>query len=192
MPVRRRSGIILLLAIIGISGVFLWLGRVSPPPPVLRVAGVEPAGVFDDNGEMWLVTIRVANTNNPPMPRPKDTLYIEDVATPIEARVAHQWGPVKGSLKCVLKPGLEHETLLLVPAGVDSCRFSFRCCAGTLSFMRQPLKARVEWLAERLPLFVRSRFSYKFWRWVGFGPGVVPTRDWQRVNLEVPIRVSAI
>jgi hypothetical protein len=189
MRVRRLFHGILLLAIISISGAFFLLHVASPPPPVVRIACVEPAGVFDDNGEMWLVALRVANTNN--LPRPNDRLYVEDVATPMELRVAHVWGRVKGSLTCAVGPGLDHETLLVVPAGADCCRLSFKYCGGSWSFRHQPLKASVEWLAAKLPLFIRLRFSSKFWRWAGFGPSVTPSRDWQRVNLELPIRVSA-
>src|SRR5262249_33857543 len=94
---------------------------------------------------------------------------------------------VEGSLACSLISGAQRKTLLLVPATARSCQFSFRYCGSKLSFSHKPIRSGLEWLAERLPLSIRSNLPRQFWQWVGFGPRDVPSEEWRRVSVEVPL-----
>ncbi len=185
MHLPRTLSIALILVAVGAGAAFLWPGRKPVSPPVLKLEAVEPAGIFDDSGEMWLVTLSIQNPDD--SLRRDNLLYVEDVAHPIQIRLTNAWASAEGSLRCALTPSRKHATSVLIPATVQTCRFSFRYCGAAWSFSRQPFKARLEWLAERLPFPVRAHFSYKFWRWAGFGPIPVPSRRWQQVTLELPV-----
>jgi len=152
---------------------------------VLNLVSMEPAAMFDDIGEMWLVTLSISNPDNPP--RYENNLFVKDTGRAIEAPVRDRWIQVQEerSLACHLPAGQKHgthETLLLMPAGTRCCRVSLQYTGSSASF-----KGRLLWLAERLPQFIRFRLSYKVWRWLGFNR-YEPRSDWRQIIVELPLR----
>jgi hypothetical protein len=152
----------------------------SKRPPLLGLVRAEPAGIFDDNGEMSLVTVCMTYPQSPQ--QPEDALVVKGSENSVQARVDGRWVGVKGAL--VFHGNNECE--LLFPAGADVCRLSMQYTGRTRVFKKHPIKGRLEWLAEQLPPSVRSRFSYKFWRWVGF-PEHGPSSDWRTISVELPL-----
>src|SRR5882672_5197732 len=132
MRVRRVLGGTLALAAVVILVVSIGPHHTNHRPPVLTLVSMEPAGIFDYTGEMWLVTLSIVNPNNPP--RPENSLYVKDMGISIEARVTNMWVGVEGTLACHLSSGQNHESLLLFPAGADYCRLSLQYTGSTPSF----------------------------------------------------------
>ena len=172
------SGVALIL--VGLLVVLIWPAHTEQRPPVLNLVSMEPAGMFDDIGEMWLVTLSISNPDN--APRPENTLFVTDTGRAIEAQVGNRWIRVDGTLACHLPVAQKHETLLLMPAGTHSCRVSLQYTGSSASF-----RGRLLWLAERLPQFIRFRLSYKVWRWLGFNR-YEPRSDWRQIIVELPLR----
>ncbi len=180
------SGMALIL--VGLLVVLIWPAHTERRPPVLHLVSMEPAAMFDDIGEMWLVTLSISNPDN--APRPENTLFVKDTGRAIEAQVGNRWIGVEGTLACYLPVGQKHEThetLLLMPAGTHSCRLSLQYTGSSASFRGRPVKGRLLWLAERLPQFIRFRLSYKVWRWLGFNR-YEPRSDWRQIIVELPLR----
>jgi len=176
--------------LVGLLVVLIWPAHTEPRPPVLNLVSMEPAGMFDDIGEMWLVTLSISNPDN--APRYENDLFVKDTGRAIEAQVGNRWIRVEGerTLACHLPAGQKHEThetLLLMPAGTHSCRVSLQYTGSSLSFRGRPVKGRLLWLAERLPQFIRFRLSYKVWRWLGFNQ-YEPRSDWRQIIVELPLR----
>jgi hypothetical protein len=165
MRVRRIVAGVVGVTVMGLLVVLMLATSTGPRPPVLTLVRVEPAGIIDDSGaEMWLMTLSVSNSDNRP-PRPENRLYVGEGDGPIEVKIGSRWIGLHGTLgrlgDCELAPAQKCERLLLTPGGTESCRISLKYTGASA------LKGLVEWVATRLPLSIRSRFSYKFWRWVG-------------------------
>jgi len=175
--------------LVGLLVVLIWLAHTERCPPVLNLVSMEPAGMFDDIGKMWMVTLSISNPDN--APRYENDLFVKDTGRPIEAQVANRWIGVEGTLACHLPAGQKHETLLLMPAGTHSCRVSLQYTASSLSFRGRPVKGRLLWMAERLPRFIRFRLSYKVWRWLGFNR-YEPRSDWRQIIVELPLRPTPL
>ena len=162
----------------------LLLWRAAPKernPPVLELVSLEPAGIIDNTGaEMRLATLSISNSDVEPIIA-KNVLFVEDGGRPIEAKVADdRWVALEQKLgNCALPPGGKVERQILMPAGTDRCRVSLKYTGTSLS------KGRAAAIAERLPLFVRSRISHKFWRWAGF-PHYRPSLPWREITVELP------
>src|SRR6266478_10111430 len=60
------------VTLVGLLVVLIWPAHTEPRPPVLNLVSMEPAAMFDDIGEMWLVTLSISNPDN--APRPENTL----------------------------------------------------------------------------------------------------------------------
>src|SRR5260370_21710170 len=172
------SGVALIL--VGVLVVLIWPARPEQRPPVLNLVSMEPAGMFDDIGEMWLVTLSISNSDN--APRPENTLFVKDTGRAIEAQVGNRWIRVDGTLACHLPVAQKHETLLLMPAGTHSCRVSLQYTGSSASF-----KGRLLWLAEPLPQFSRFPLSYKVWRWLAFNH-YGPRSDLPHIITKLPPR----
>ena len=185
---RRVPASGMAVILVGLLVVLIWPARTEPRPPVLNLVSMEPAGMFDDIGEMWVVTLSISNPDN--APRYENDLFVKDTGRAIEAQVGNRWIGVEGTLACYLPVGQKHEThetLLLMPAGTHSCRLSLQYTGSSASFRGRPVKGRLLWLAERLPQFIRFRLSYKVWRWLGFNR-YEPRSDWRQIIVELPLR----
>lgn len=190
---RARSAITCVVASAAVASTILFIlssGR-SPVPPVLRLARAEPIAIRDDKGaEMWLLTLSIINSN-PPLSAPRGVLFVTIGMRPSEIKSDDGWNTVErpwveGQLQtqlqtCKLSPGTEQQRLLVVPANARSCRISFKYAGGEFSS-----RTRLAHLVQRLPLFMRSRVSYKFWRWAGFDR-VNPASNWQEARVELPL-----
>jgi hypothetical protein len=171
---RRVLGIAFAFIIAGALAVMIWPSRRGRCPLVLNIVSVEPAGIIDDaREEMWLVTLRLSNSDARPS-SPQNRLYFKSSGT------ANRWIGVEGALDCALAPGERCDRLLLLPARTDAYRVCLKYASASLSF-----KAQLERLVERLPIWIRSRLSYKFWRWVGFG-NYGPSGHWREISVELP------
>jgi hypothetical protein len=134
------------------------------------------------------------SNSNPPLSAPGGVLFVKIGERPSKIKSDEGWSTVErpwveGQLQtqletCKLSPGAEQQRLLVVPANARSCRISFRYVGGALSY-----RTRLAHLVQRLPLFVRSRVSYKFWRWAGFDR-TNPASNWQEARVELPIAAA--
>jgi hypothetical protein len=199
MRVRRVISCVAIVAIVAIVAtvaVLAIFSNKSPDPPVVRLASVEPAGIMDDNGaEMWLVTVGISNSN-PPLSAPGAVLFVRNNDRPTEAKLSESWNAVEcpwveGHLRaqitmCELSPGMERQRMLILPASSRSCRISLEYVGGVLSF-----KMRLAHLVNRMPLFVRSRVTYKFWRWAGYDR-VYPGSNWREITVELPFSAGGV
>lgn len=181
------SIISLALALLLACGVSFSTPRLHPP--VVQLVSIEPAGMFDDKGtELRLLTLAVGNEN--PESRSdfrRNVLYVADSVRGVEIRISNSWKRVGWAtnlwgVEMPLKPGDRNEmALALIPGGSDGCRVWVRYAVPTLS-----PKGVLESAVERLPLSIRSRLSYKFWRWVGF-PGVYRPGNWRQISFELSL-----
>ena len=113
---RRVLGIAFAFIIAGALAVMIWPSRRGRCPLVLNIVSVEPAGIIDDaREEMWLVTLRLSNSDARPS-SPQNRLYFKSRGT------ANRWIGVEGALDCALAPGEWCDRLLLLPARTDACR----------------------------------------------------------------------
>ena len=73
--------------------VLLKLGRTWPNPPDVRLASLEPSGMFDSKGnEMWLVSFNIINTNSLGEPDGiASSLYVKHDGKAPEVRVGGRW-----------------------------------------------------------------------------------------------------
>jgi hypothetical protein len=162
-------------------------------PPVVRLVSIEPAGMFDDTGmELRLLTLAVSN-ENPENPGDfwRNVLYVADSVRGVEIRVSNSWKQVHWATNLWgshirLKPGdQDQRALALIPGGSDGCRVWVRYAVPTLS-----PKGVLEFAVARLPLSIRSRFSYKFWRWVGFSELYRPGY-WRQIPVELGLPLTS-
>jgi len=185
--VRGFVGIVA-IAVLVILGVLIGSTCVTRRAPVLNMVSIVPAGVFDDSGEMWLLTLSISNPDNRHWRGTE--IHIKDVGSSIEARVTDRWIAVEGKLGCHLNSWQKRDIVLLLPAGSNLCRFSLQYTGSTPSFKRQPIKGRLEWVAEQLPWPIRKHLPLSFWRWVGYGPDYAPSADWREIRVEMPLPPS--
>jgi hypothetical protein len=151
--------------------------------------------MIDDSGaELCVLYFTVSNTNLTSQPANKaNTFYVKAANRVVEAKVGNHWSKLSeisgmDNSVCHLGPGQQFECLLLAPAGIDTFRVWLKCARPARPFT---LNAISESIALRLPLSVRSRISYKFWRWIGF-PASGPSRDWQEVCVELALPPATI
>ena len=191
----RTGSLCLLISVVVTAVVALLIGssRSGLRPPVIRLVSVEPAGMFDENGrEMRLLTLAVRN-ENPPKRRDasRDAFYVEDSARGVEVRMSNSWITVAWAtnlwgLGARLGPGDDNQRgLALVPGGNDRCRVWIKYAVPSLSG-----KGLLEYAVTRLPLSIRSRISYKFWRWVGF-PSIYRPGHWRQISVELALRPAS-
>ena len=174
------------MVLTGLLILFVWPARNEPGPPVLVFVSKEPAGIADEQGaKMWLVYFNIRNTNLVTQPSSRGNfLWVKAAGRAVEARLENRWrgapGPAALSGVITLSPNNEYECLVLTPIGTDSCRIwlSYAGQASLPSF-----KGLLQSLVARLPVSVRSRISYKFWRWLGF-PKVEPSSHWNEIEAE--------
>jgi len=192
MRARKLLGGTVAVSVLAVAVALIRTPHTVPHPPVVNLVSVEPFEIVDDTGaEMFLATLSISNPDNPA--GPENCIYVRGEGKGIEAKVANRWIGVNANLDCRLDPGGgKHEIVFAVPAATDSCRLSFRYTGSRPSFARRPLKARLEWFAERLPKSIRFRLSYEVWRWLGFGPDYRPSSDWRGISVEVPFRRPSV
>lgn len=194
MRKRRYISIVLILLIISAAlGLLVFSARPRLSVPVIRLVSNEPAGMFDDTGrEMRLLTLTARNENPRQHRDPaRDTLYVRDSARVVEVRMADSWIKIVWAtnlwgLGVQLDPGEENPTALaLVPAGSDRCRVWIQYGVPTLS-----AKGVLESAVARLPPAIRSRISYRFWRWIGF-PGLYRPGRWRQISVELTLHPTS-
>jgi hypothetical protein len=122
-----------------------------PRPPKLHFVSLEPAGLVDDAGaELAFLTFSISNAEAFPN-KPVD---------------------------CALGPFKAQNAMLLVPAGAQGCRISFKYAESTTK-----TKWRLARLAEKLPTYIRYRIP-RFWNWVGF-EHYGPSSKWQNGSVDL-------
>jgi hypothetical protein len=172
--------------------------RTNLDPPVLELVSIEPAGISDVKGtELWLVTFNIRNCNpDTPQARARNSLSVKGGGKVIEAKVGNRWRGVEGTSLFLgprkeigIRPGEQYESQLLTSVGTDSCRvwLNYRGYSTSLT-----TKGVANFIALRLPVSVRSRISYKFWRWVGFSGFYQDDAPWQTTCLELVLRPKAV
>ena len=187
ISVRKILAVFLSVAAGSLLVAIIVTGQKLPPPPALNIASIEPAGMFDERGEMSLLTLIISNRADLPLPENAVHVRNQKKASTVEARISNVWVEVQGALTCHIRPHESRDHFILFPAGVDCFRLSIQYTGSSLSFKKKPIKERLEWLAERLPGALRSRLPRGFWRWVGFGPDYVPNSNWRTLTVEIPL-----
>ncbi len=163
-------------------------------PPVIRLVTVEPAGIIDDSGEeMRLITLAVKNDNAQKHSDPsRDALFVQDSPKGFEVEMSNSWIRVITATNLWgfgvrLLPGSENpRALALVPGKSRRCRVSVEYAVPSLS-----AKGLLESAVTRLPMGIRSRISYKFWRWIGF-PGIYRPGKWRQNSVELQIPLTSM
>jgi hypothetical protein len=182
MPEVKRTYVVALLATC-VGAWLLLLRHAGPdvPKPSFSCVKVEPAEVLNREGaDTWLVTFCISNVNTGPL-APEKFVFVRQTSGAVECRKSGFWAkddeafPIP--LDCGLGPGKTCERLLLVPTGAESCRVAVTFTDGTLL-----LRARIGRIAQSLPLLIRQRFPYGFWRWAGFIQ-TVPSRSWREAEI---------
>jgi len=166
-----------------VLAVLLVLRHAGPdvPKPSFSCVKVEPAEVLNREGvDTWLVTFSISNVNTGPF-APEKCVFVRQTSGAVDCRKSGLWAKNDDAfpilLNCGLPPGKTWNGFLLVPTGTESCRVLVTYTDGTLVF-----RARIGRLVQSLPLLIRSRFSYGFWRWVGFMQPV-PSRHWCEADI---------
>jgi hypothetical protein len=174
MASRKMVFAVLGIAIAALLTATLLLGP-DRPPIAVQVVGFEPAGIFDDSGEMWVVTVRAYN----PSGSRGGPIYIK--AQKSASRVANLWSPLKDTLgDCAIYGFNQHELQFVVPPKTDRCRISLQW---TYSHLKS---GRLWWLAERMTLFPRVR-SLLWKRTRGHFPVYAPNSYWRKFNAELSL-----
>ena len=162
-----------------------------PPAPTLCLVSIEEAGMIDKSGtELSTVIFAINNTNGLQHSDDQNNIiYVKDVGRLTEVKVGDHWSTAPAAsatsaLVC-LYPGHQDEQVLLAPIGTTSCRVWLKYTGSDSSYPHS-LRGVAASIAWRLPLSVRSRISYRFWRWVGF-PGPRPDTHWRDVCMELPL-----
>ena len=176
----------LVVGVLGITAITLLVAVLvrespEPAPVVVWVVSVEPSGIYDDAGEMWLMTLRINDTRRG---RGEAPIYIEDNARP-EARVVDRWSPIDtsaGSWLVLNNPEmLSHEVQLAVPLNTDSCRLNLKWAQGRL------VSGRLWKFAEDLTAWPRARtLLFKLARGGGY-PRYAPSSQWHEFTVELPL-----
>lgn len=184
---RISLGCLIALLVAVIIIVLVRPEREMPPPPILNIVGVEPAGgILDETGtDVWLATICVSNSDTRPR-LPENCLYVKEV----KAKTVDGWTGVDSSTPHLLPPGGKSESMLPVSARFEYCQVSYQYTGNSLSFSGRPIKGPLLCLAERLPLSVRSRLPRQLWRWLGFNK-YKPSSRWQEMKVELPIPTAS-
>lgn len=191
------------LKILGAVGVAALLGLLVisasdpyPGPPTATFVCADPSGLVDDSGaELLLVTFTINNTNRfeAASNQVSNIIWVKDTVRPTEARVRNRWRavPPASATNTTFSVGgarPKSQCMLLAPVGTDSCRVWLQYTRGRSSYPLT-LKGISMSIVTKLPLSVRSRISYKFWRWAGF-PDSGPDTKWREVCVELPISPS--
>jgi hypothetical protein len=161
--VKRTYAVALLVACVGACLLLLRHAGPDLPKPSFSCVKVEPAEVLNREGvDTWLVTFSISNVNTGPF-APEKCVFVRQTSGAVDCRKSGLWAkndeafPIP--LSCGLPPGKTWEGFLLVPTGTECCRVPVTYTDGTLVF-----QARIGRLVQSLPLLIRSRFSYGFWR----------------------------
>jgi hypothetical protein len=180
------------VALVGLWAIFVSEPHHIPNAPTAVFVSAEPSGLIDDSGaELLLVIFAVNNTNRlgEPSDKYRNTIWFKDPARLTEANVRNRWivtpAASASSREFRVGPGQKANCLLLVPIEADSCRVRLQYTGERTSYP-PTLKGVSLSIVAKLPLSVRSRISYKFWRWVGF-PKLGPDTKWQEVCVELPL-----
>jgi hypothetical protein len=150
--------------------------------------GTQPSGLFDEDGtELLLVSFNIANTNS----GKQSVMVVKDAGRETQSKHGNIWKSVKGTSVMLgpmglieLWPGRQFEGQSLAPVGTDLCRVWLKY---TGEVKRRTMKGSLRSAVMLLPLGVRSRLSGKFWRWIGFSDGLVPSSGWREIGLELPM-----
>jgi len=163
-----------------------------PDPPTATFVRADPSGMIDASGaELLLVTFTINNTNRYEEARDQEsnTIWVKEPVRPTEARVRNRWRAVPAASASnttfTVVAGKKSQCMLLAPVGTDSCRVWLQYTRGRSSYPLT-LKGISMSIVTKLPLSVRSRISYKFWRWAGF-PDSGPEKKWREICVELPI-----
>jgi hypothetical protein len=191
MRARRIVAGVIVVCLIALITMLLWPERTKIDPPSVSIVRVENAEVYDDEGkEMWLVTLRICNTNNASFADEilyvQKSLYVEDGLQPIEVHVTNRWVAIRGGLGCRMHPGEVHTTAWVVPAGADACR-------ATLKYTNPEIH-NYKWLARlamRLPRSFQTRLPNRFWQWSNV-PQYRRSSNWREINIEMPFPSAAL
>jgi hypothetical protein len=150
----------------------------EPPPIVLKLMSVEPAGIYDETNEMWVVTLRMQQiASGPP-------IYINDTGRS-QARVADRWTQVEKVTGTFELYGY-HELQFLLPANTDACWVNLKWAHGRL------VSGRLWMFAERLTVWPKARLWLFMWcqRNRDF-PRYEPSSRWQEFTVELPLPQSS-
>jgi hypothetical protein len=132
------------IAAVGLVGFALAIGWPSRRPIELKLVGMSPSGMMDDDGsEPWLVTLSVSNCSAGVLTVSKEWLNVE-------AKVANRW--VQATNRASVGDLARHETrevLILVPFGADSCRLG-------IEYLPEPLHLRLIGVAGDLGVWQHS------------------------------------
>jgi len=150
-------------------------------PPTVNVLTIEPTGIYDEVGEMKMVTVALSN----PEPARPDPIFVKDEGLPVEVRVTNRWIVVKGAIGGCTLQFLNHRVLFLAPASADAYRLRFSYTGGVIT------KGRLTLLCGLLPRFIQIRIPIWFRRWSGW-INYGPASHWRRVDLELPLHVPGL
>jgi len=152
-----RRVVLLGIAVLGALALGGFVVRPSGPLVAIRVTDVEavqdlPSG--DQGPEHWVVTFEMTNLT-------KGALSFDGQDSRVCAKSAGGWVELKDPGVGYLQAGERGSFALLLPGGIELCRFSLRCTpesmADTLeSFLRynslcRRLSGASRWAADRLP-----------------------------------------
>ena len=162
---RRITAVVVAIGLLALVLAVLRRGPARPPCLALSLTKTERIEIADDNDvELWLATLSVSNA----VPSPgglQDIIFLRYREEALKVRVANRWVPVKVSKPGSLRAGMTTSESVLVPDGADQYRLTFEYTGGRIPLT---FKAMLEAAAEHLPVSLRRRLSYRFWRWVGF------------------------
>jgi hypothetical protein len=192
MRMRRVLGFSGAITVAGVLILCFWSAGPTLSPPDLSVVDTQPSGLFDEDGtELLLVSFNVTNNN----PEERCVIFVKGAGRATQARRGNLWQEVKGTPinfgprpLVELWPGRQWEGQLLAPIGTDLCRVWLKYTGGV---KQRTIKGTLSSAVLLLPLSVRSRISYKFWRWAGFPDGIVPSSRWREIGLELPLNQLA-
>jgi hypothetical protein len=152
------------------------------PLPVIKFAGVEPAGIFEDSGqEMLIVSLSISSSSNRP---PGRTLFAKQSGRTVEAKVGDQWVEVDAMLwtNLLVYGGTPSLRILLLPAQAEACRIRLQYSRALIS------QAQSWWLIKRLPSSTQNG-KVSFWLrdspYKAFG-------GWHKVTVEVPLPIKPL
>jgi hypothetical protein len=174
-------GLLAIAAIALVAGL-LFRGAPEPPPIVLKIVSFEPAGIYDDKGEMWAVTLQMQR-NDSQRGRSGPPIYVDDYGR-AEARIADRWSPVdKFTAKCVLYDFQKHDMLFALPTTAVSCRLNLKWTRGRL------VSGRLWKFAENLTAGPKARALLFKLHWAIFSgyPRYAPSSHWHEFAVELPL-----
>ena len=184
MRVRRGLALVLALGIVALLALLIAPPQDKLPPQAVTLVSIEPAGVFDNLGEMSLLTLNLDSPTDPL--HFQKALVVRTAEHDVQARVNNHWADVEPIIGWRSFSSTNRECVIVLPAGADSCRLMVHYTWLTRSFKKQPFRGRVEWLAEQFPWCLRRGLSPAFWRWAGF-PEYGPSSRWRVLRMEWPL-----